>query len=73
MRILQAPTKIVTENGEAKVEIHLTLDLNITADGLNVSARASSNDKKIVPVDDNDSVDWVIPDFGVTERIAFGK
>ena len=73
MRILQAPTQIVTTNGEAKVEIHLTLDLNISAEGLNVSARANSNKKKVSVVDEDESVDWAIPDFGSVERIAFGK
>jgi|GEM_PF-4802499 len=74
MRILQAPTQIVTSNGQATVEIHLTLDLNISADGLNVSAKARSNSEKVSVIDDDkDSVDWAIPDFGTNERIAFGK
>ena len=41
--------------------------------GLNVSAKADSNKKKVSVVDEDESVDWEIPDFGSVERIAFGK
>lgn len=60
--------KVVTQDGEAKLEIALRLDININADGVAVSAHSIKAEGE-----DDDGINWAIPDFDGEEKIEFGK
>ena len=65
-------TNIVTKNGECKIE--LTLNININAEGISVTAGGKSKkNKKNKYIDEGeDKVNWAIPEFD-SEKIDFGK
>ncbi len=60
--------KILTQEGE--VTIHLEITINLNSDGLNVSTQAVKNEevKK-----EKEKDEWMIPDFGDSPKINFGK
>lgn len=69
-RIKPQEVKIITKEGECSVNITLDLNINITADGLKVSAEAGAaepEEAKPTPKE------WVIPEFGPSPKINFGK
>ena len=59
--------KVVTKNGEVKLDINLHLDININAEGVKVSASTLKAQQA-----DDDEINWAIPDFG-GEKLQFGK
>ena len=61
--------KVVTKNGEVKLDINLHLDININAEGVKVSASTL----KAQQSEEDEAIDWVVPDFDGDERIQFGK
>lgn len=70
--------KVVTNNN-GEVVLHITLDLNVNlnSNNIQVSAQATESDqknplpKKSTSVPKND--DWLIPDFGASPKVNFGK
>jgi len=67
-------TKVVTKEGEIMVNIAIELTLNLNADGLQVGvggvvAQDATESKK--KIDEDDDVDWAIPDF--KGSLKFGK
>lgn len=62
--------KILTQEGE--VTIHLEITINLNSDGLNVSTQAVKNNE-IKKEKEKESNEWMIPDFGDSPKIDFGK
>ena len=62
-------TNIITKEGECKIE--LTLNINISADGISMSADSGKKKKKYID-EGEDKVNWAIPDFD-SKKIDFGK
>ena len=63
-------TKVVTKNGECKIE--LTLNININSEGVSVTADGKkAKDKKYID-EGEDEVNWAIPEFD-SKKIDFGK
>lgn len=62
--------KILTQDGEIQVSISLELTINLNADGLKVDAQTT--EVKAQKVEEKSS-EWLIPDFGPSQKINFGK
>ena len=68
-------TQVITKNGECEININLTLNINLTNDGLSLNV----NNKEVMIVNQvdskkNDKVEWEIPDFTNTlNPVNFGK
>jgi len=73
------PTKVITKQGECEITLKLELNININANGgVNVSASSEQvnppqRSLQAAQPSQEDPIDWVIPDFGPTEKINFGK
>jgi len=63
-------TTVVTKEGECKIE--LTLNININAEGVNVTAGGKKGKKKKYIDEGEDKVNWAIPEFD-NKKIDFGK
>jgi len=61
--------KIVTKDGECKIS--LTIDLNINLN--QIEGLVKQGIKKEYEPDDEDKVNFVIPDFGSGAKVDFGK
>lgn len=73
-------TQVITKNGECLININLTLNINLTNDGINLNVGTASNfsnqtetksekPKQLV----DDKVNWEVPDFTSLGTINFGK
>lgn len=68
-------TQVITKNGECEININLTLNINLTNEGLSLNV----NNKEGMIVNQvnsqkNDKVEWEIPDFTNTlNPVNFGK
>jgi hypothetical protein len=67
-------TKTITKEGECEVIIKMELTINLASDGL-VLAQAQGGGKPggFLPTQDDDKVNWAIPNFGDSEQVDFGK
>jgi hypothetical protein len=69
--------KVITKDGE--IQVSLTIDLNITLNQtgtINVEGSVNSvggEMPKGIKNDDDDKVEWAIPDFIPEPRVKFGK
>lgn len=71
LRPEKVKTKIITKDGECKIE--LTLNININADGVSVNAEGVSVKKDNKYIDkEEDKINWAIPEFD-SKKIDFGK
>ena len=67
--------QVITKNGECEININLTLNINLTNEGLSLNV----NNKEGMIVNQvnsqkNDKVEWEIPDFTNTlNPVNFGK
>jgi hypothetical protein len=67
-----SPARIVTVTKDGECHLTITLELNINVNGAgNVSASVKSEDKFIQ--EDEDKIDFMIPDFLSGAKIDFGK
>lgn len=71
-------TQVITKNGECEININLTLNINLTNEGLNLSVAPSSNIGKESQIEKSkpkieEKVEWEIPDFTNSGTISFGK
>jgi hypothetical protein len=62
--------KIMTQDGEVQVSIALELTINLNTDGVKVSAQAIKQEQEELVKEKND---WMIPDFGDSPKLDFGK
>jgi hypothetical protein len=60
--------KVMTHDGELRVEITLELNINLNTDVVKVAASA----KPVVAEQEEDKTAWAIPEFTPT-KIEFGK
>lgn len=75
------PSTITIQNGEngvGKLIITLELNINLNANGVQAVVPGQVEAQAVVPskpkyTPDDDHVDFVIPDFGSSESINFGK
>jgi len=67
--------KVITENGEVKVSITLDLNINLNSGNIQVSAQSNTTEQQIKQNVSNkkESDDWLIPDFGASPKLNFGK
>jgi hypothetical protein len=65
------PVSVVSKDGEVTLKITLDLNINVTTNGpqVSVSARPSGPEPKT----EEKVAGWTIPEFGVGERLQFGK
>lgn len=61
--------QVLSQDGEVKVTIALELTINLNTDGVKVSAQAIEQKQEKQP----ESNDWMIPDFGTSPKLNFGK
>ena len=61
--------KVVPKDGE--IEVKLDITININADGLVSMTSAEQKPKK--EIDDDDKVDFIVPDFTSGTTLSFGK
>ena len=72
-------TKVVTKNGECEININLTLNINLTNEGLNLSVGTNqvlsrqNSEIEHPKTQINDKVEWEVPDFSNFGTINFGK
>lgn len=66
-------TKIITKNGECQISITLDLNINLNSDGLVLGVSAADAKVKKKQQEEDDTVNWAIPDFGSGDKIKFGK
>lgn len=62
--------KVLTKDGEITVSVQIDLNINLNQQGITFQ-----DGKTIVQqaAKKDDDVAWVIPDFGTSEKIKFGK
>lgn len=68
-------TKVVTQDGEVQISITLDLNVNLNSDGLQVSAKASEVSSEKKKKNDDEDVNWAIPDFSSAKKgnkVKFG-
>jgi hypothetical protein len=72
--------KIITNEGEVQVSITLELNINLNTDSIKVvSQQIEENNKEEKKKEEkkkeekNISDDWLIPDFGTSPKLNFGK
>lgn len=67
--------KIITKDGQitVKLEIDLNINLNQTGNLTVTSDNQSPGAVKTSVNKDSDETEWMIPDFGPTTKIKFGK
>lgn len=64
--------KIVTNEGEVQVSITLELNINLNTDSIKVVSQQVEQKKK-EEKEEKISDDWLIPDFGTSPKLNFGK
>lgn len=67
--IKQGEARVVTKNGE--VFVNIALELNIKLDGSNITI--SNDGGSPISKQQNEKVNWEIPDFEPSNKIQFGK
>jgi hypothetical protein len=63
---LIVPTQVQTKEGEITVRIALDLNINLTGNGLSISA-------KQIEAKEEEKTEWAIPEFKPAEKVRFGK
>ncbi|MCK9459694.1 MAG: hypothetical protein M0R80_08650 [Proteobacteria bacterium] len=63
-KLVKQEAKVITKDGECKIQINIQLDINVNEHGVTVKA----SDDKI-----DESIDWAIPDFTTGQKLKFGK
>ena len=71
MPALLKPIKILTKDGE--VQVSITLDLNINLNTMNVTVNESQEQIKSQNTKEEESAEWMIPDFDESPKVNFGK
>lgn len=66
--IKQGEARVITKNGE--VFVNIALELNIKLDGSNIQI---SNGAANSTQQEQDKINWEIPDFEPSNKIQFGK
>jgi hypothetical protein len=69
--IKQGEARVVTKNGE--VFVNIALELNIKLDGSNIQVSSGSGTSVGSSANNNEKVNWEIPDFEPSNKIQFGK
>lgn len=72
-RIVPGSVKVLTQDGEVQVTITLELNINLNTDGVQVAAQATTEKKKDNTVSLPEGGDWLVPDFGASPKLDFGK
>jgi hypothetical protein len=67
--IRPSEVRVQTHQGECQVTIVLELNINLTTDGASIGHKV----REAPPKEDNDKVEWAIPDFIPSKKINFGK
>lgn len=67
------PSKIVTVSKEGEVHVSITIDLNINLNHSGETTIAQSVTKVEEKNEDEDKVNWEIPDFSPVSDFQFGK
>lgn len=67
--IKQGEAKVITKNGEVFVNIALELNIKLDGSNIQISNGASIENKK----QENEKINWEIPDFEPSGKIQFGK
>jgi len=62
--------RVVTKNGE--VFVNISLELTVKLDGSNISVSAGGVQEKAKLTEQNEKINWEIPDFS-SDKIQFGK
>jgi len=64
---------VATKNGECNINITLDLNINLTTAGLELTSGKSNGVNSIREDENEDKVDWAIPDFSPSSKLQFGK
>jgi hypothetical protein len=65
--------KIMTQDGEVKVTIALELTINLNSDAVHIAAANNENVLEKSKSFKENKIDWMIPDFGTSTTVDFGK
>jgi hypothetical protein len=60
--------EIVTKDGECTIHITLDLNINVNSSGVEVSVGKATQEKN-----DDDEVQWAVPQFTSGQKVKFGK
>lgn len=70
--IKQGEARVITKNGEVFVNIALELTIKLDGANLQVASPVSGKEQSVSKIDQEDKVNWEIPDFS-SGKIEFGK
>lgn len=65
--------KILTQDGEVQVSIVLELNINLNTNNIDVVSQSIVEKKDNTIKKEKEQDDWMIPDFGDSPKINFGK
>lgn len=60
--------KVITKDGEIQISITLDLNINLNSNGIVVNENVLTKKEE-----EKTSSEWMIPEFGSSEKINFGK
>ena len=63
--------KVVTKEGELLISLQLDININLNQSGSFVST--AQDVSKVKAANNDDEVEWAIPEFKPSEKIKFGK
>lgn len=67
-------TSVVTKEGEVVVHIEIDLNLNLNTGGVQIGVGGTPGISPVAPKPkQEESTDWVIPDFKMSGNIKFGE
>jgi hypothetical protein len=62
--------QVVTKDGEMTVNLKIDLNINLNGTAVNIPINETA---KVKSMDEDDKVEWMVPDFTSSKKINFGK
>jgi len=62
--------QVITKDGEMTVSLKIDLNINLNGTAVNIPINETA---KVKNMDDDDKVEWMVPDFANSKKINFGK
>lgn len=73
MASLIKPGKVEVLSKDGEVKVSLSIDLNLNLNGEISSMNLSADSKRTVSKEEEDKIEWAIPDFECENKLEFGK
>lgn len=62
--------QVITKDGEMTVSLKIDLNINLNGTAVNIPINETA---KVKSMDEDDKVEWMVPDFTTSKKINFGK